>query len=210
MSASESTSPALTRTFLAIELGDEARATLTRYTQRLAQALPAIRWTPADKLHLTLTFLGELDADQLTNASEAASVIAAETSPFTLALARSGYFGPAYAPRVLWIGVGGDLRALTALQRRLTRALMARNLPHDDKPFAPHLTLARIKRPLDDTALTRLHAILDGPAPQPSPWPVASLVVMRSDLARDGATYTHLLACPFASPTAADVDDTGA
>ncbi|MEO7003016.1 MAG: RNA 2',3'-cyclic phosphodiesterase [Ktedonobacterales bacterium] len=206
MSSSESTSAALTRTFLAVELGDKARATLTRYTQRLAPALPTVRWVAAEKLHLTLAFLGELDAEQLASASMVASAVAAQIDPFTLSLARAGYFGPSHAPRVIWIGVGGDLRALTTLQRRLARELAARNLPRDDKPFAPHLTLARIKHRLDDAALTRLHTILDGPAPQPSPWPVDSLAVMRSDLACDGATYTRLLCCPFTSPATIDVD----
>ena len=210
MSSAESMRPTLTRTFLAVEIGDEARATLTRYTQRLARALPTVRWTTADKLHLTLAFLGELDAEQLSSASEAAFSVAAQTVPFTLALNRPGYFGPSHAPRVIWMGVGGELRALTMVQQRLARELAARSLPRDDKPFAPHLTLARIKRQVDDAALARLHAILDGPAPQPSLWPVESLAVMRSDLARDGASYTRLLACPFASPVESNMDDNDA
>lgn len=188
----------MTRTFIAVELDDAMRAALTRMEAQLAQAAPSLRWTDPAKLHLTLAFLGELDDTQVQMAMNAACAAAASTSPFRIALAGSGYFGPRWAPRVIWAGVGGATRALSAAQARLADALAASGFPREQRPFAPHLTLARIKQPLAPAELERLLAAIERSVPAgAATMTVAGVAVMKSDLARDGARYTRLAQCPF-------------
>jgi 2'-5' RNA ligase len=188
----------MTRTFIALDLSDAARVALQRDLRRLARTLPDVRFVNPADLHLTLAFLGELDDEALAATIALSEVVARQTAPFHLALAGLGAFGPPNAPRVIWAGVGGETARLLALQRRLADALVAQGFPREQRPYAPHLTLARLKRPLDEAASQRLRALLAGPAPQPTRWQVADLRVMRSETAPTGAHYTALNIAPFA------------
>jgi RNA 2',3'-cyclic 3'-phosphodiesterase len=192
---------AMTRTFIALDLSEAARAALRGELRRLTQALPDVRFVDPASLHLTLAFLGELDDETLAAVIALAGEVARHAAPFELALAGLGVFGPPAAPRVVWAGVGGETRPLLALQRRLAAALEAAGFPREQRPFAPHLTLARLKRPLDTAALQRLDRLLassDSTSGSGAPrWRVADLRVMRSELAAAGARYTALSVAPL-------------
>jgi RNA 2',3'-cyclic 3'-phosphodiesterase len=189
--------PMPTRTFIAVELPNGARAALQAHIARLSRALPRLRFQPLDSLHLTLAFLGELDDEQLAAATQATVSAAPTASRFALTVAGLGIFGPPYAPRVLWCGVGGDVAALLRLQAALADRLEAAGFPREERPFAPHLTLARFKQPLDSAALQRLTGILATPSVAETPFAVESLSVMKSELLRPAARYTRLRACPL-------------
>jgi 2'-5' RNA ligase len=103
-----------------------------------------------------------------------------------LRLADAGTFGPHSAPRVLWVGLGGDVPALLALQSRLTDGLRNDAFPVEERPFSPHITLARRR----DTAKSR-------PAWPPENPPhhaftIRELILFQSRLSPKGATYTAL------------------
>lgn len=192
----------MTRTFLALELPDPVRAALAReiarLTRGLGQSLPPVRWVDPAGMHLTLAFLGELDDAGVQAAIEAAEQGAASTRPFRVALAGPGYFGPRSAPRVIWAGVGGETRALVAAQAQLADALAARGFPRESRPFAPHLTLARVKQALPPAELERLLAALSrSEAGDTAAMTVDGIVVMKSELRPGGARYTPLARCPF-------------
>ncbi len=189
----------MTRTFIAVELDAEAREELRRDIDRLRVVLPGVRFVAPASLHLTLAFFGDLGDARLAEATAAAEEAAVESSPFTLRLGGIGTFGPPQAPRVIWAGVAGDVSALVALQSRLMRAVSAHGFRPEDRPFAPHLTLARLKKPLDTAQAAALQTLAttsqheDG-----TPLPVESLAVMKSELLRSGARYTRLRAFPLA------------
>ena len=187
----------LTRTFIAVELPNVARAALQAHITRLSRALPRVRFQPPDSLHLTLAFLGELDDEQVDAATQATIAAAPTVPPFTLTVAGLGVFGPPSAPRVLWCGVGGDVPTLLRLQAALARRLEATGFPREERPFAPHLTLARLKQPPDPAALQHLAGILAAPSTRETPFAVESLSVMKSELLRPAARYTRLRACPL-------------
>jgi 2'-5' RNA ligase len=191
----------MTRTFIAIELSDEARAALRAEIARLARALPGVRFVDPASLHLTLAFLGELDNDLLAEAIAATEEAAAEAHPFTLRIDGLGTFGPPYAPRVVWVGVAGKTQALLAVQSRLARALAARSFPPEERPFAAHLTLERLKERLSTEALARLTALVQASSAasrkRGATMHVEALAVMKSELLRSGARYTRLRECRF-------------
>lgn len=196
----------MTRTFIALDLSEAAREALRRELRRLARALPDVRFVDPASLHLTLAFLGELDDDTLAAVVALSNDVANMAPPFELALADLGVFGPPAAPRVIWAGVGGEMHRLLALHARLADALAAQGFPREQRPFSPHLTLARLKRPLDLAARQRLDTLLAKPTPNPSAgsatrptrWRVDDLRVMRSELAATGARYTALSVAPLA------------
>ncbi len=192
----------MTRTFIAVNLSDAAHVTLRRTLRRVGRALPGVRLVNPDDLHLTLAFLGEIDDAALAAVVTLTQEVAQQTSPFTLTLDKLGIFGQPHAPRVVWVGVGGDLRRLAALQQRLAESLEALGFPRESRPYAPHLTLARITRPLAATSLAQLTALLAEAPRHPTRWPVAEVRVMRSDPNAKGARYAALSVAPLSQPRA--------
>jgi 2'-5' RNA ligase len=200
----------MTRTFIAIELSDGARNHLSRELRRLAQALPRLRWVDPGTLHLTLSFLGGLDDEQLDKAIQATTDAAADEKPFTLHIGSLGMFGPPRSPRVVWSGVAGDIPSLLSLQKQLTARLAEQGFPPEERPYSPHLTLARIKDSLTPQELAALQRLippaLDTYARQHTTARasdkgqdaaifVEHLSVMKSELLRDGPRYTCLRLC---------------
>jgi 2'-5' RNA ligase len=201
----------MTRTFIAIELQDEVRSHLRREIQRLMPALPHARWVDPTTLHLTLAFLGELDEEQLEQATDAALMVARTAQSFRLHMGSPGIFGPAHSPRVIWISVAGDLNRLLGIQSHLAARLVASGFPPEERPYAPHLTLARIKEPLTNQELAALRRLIASgqtankqhrlAAPPDAPSIptiiVEHLSVMKSELTSAGPRYTRLCVCPF-------------
>jgi 2'-5' RNA ligase len=187
----------MTRTFIAIELNDDVRLALKRQISVLAPALPGVRWVDPAGMHLTLAFLGELSDSALDEAIAATESTAAPAHPFRLHVSGLGTFGPPNAPRVIWAGVGGDLDVLRSTQTDLGRQLQARYFPPADRPFSPHLTLARIKQPLSAGAVNRLTMLMREPVDVGARMRVDALSVMKSERRREGAHYTQLRECRF-------------
>lgn len=126
------------RLFVAIDLPDDIRQSVA-YTCR---GVPGIRWLPPDQLHLTLRFIGEAD-----DAVDAAirSGLAAITSPaFPLSLQGVGCFPSPRRPRVLWVGLSAG-EPLKVLQQKIEAATIAAGIPAEERPFSPHITLARLR-----------------------------------------------------------------
>ena len=96
-----------------------------------------------DGLHVTLRFIGPTLDRRIPAALEAVRVAASETPPFEVGLAGAGAFPDAIRPRALWLGIGTGVDELSALTRAIDRELSARGWPVEERPFRPHLTLAR-------------------------------------------------------------------
>lgn len=135
--------------FLAIDLDEQVRAEVWNFST-LHHQLPApAKWLRRDKLHLTLVFLGEPSPEVLSGLDVKVASLAEGVPSFSLQLAHAGLFETARAPSVLWLGVDGELEPLKALQQRLSQGLQA----DLDRPYVPHVTLARSKHPHTFTKL---------------------------------------------------------
>jgi RNA 2',3'-cyclic 3'-phosphodiesterase len=190
----------VTRTFVAIELGEAARASLRAAIEQLWLAIPSARWVDPAGLHLTLAFLGELDDARLAEVAPAVIEAAAAAEAFTLTIGALGTFGEPRAPRVIWAGVGGALRPLGEIHQRLRAALARRGFALEARPYSPHLTLARIAAPLPPEQLGRLTQAVAESARHPMDAPsitVDAISVMQSELVRPAARYTRLAAVPL-------------
>jgi len=185
------------RLFFAVELPAEVQAALGRLR---APEGRAYRWVEPAQLHVTLVFLGEQPGERLGVLEQAGATAAGAVAPGVLKLGEAGYFGSRKTPGVLWIGLDGDVTALLSLQARLTTALRTAGVSlQDDRPFKPHITLAR-RRP----------AAQPGPPPDwpPSPDPLGhafalqALTLFESRLSPRGATYHRLLHAPLGAPPA--------
>lgn len=128
------------RLFVALDAPPDVAETLASLRVDLGSA----RWTPPEQLHLTLRFLGEVTAEAVEPLTTALAAV--ESAALELDLEGLGVFPTQRRPRVLFARVVPDA-ALTTLQARIDAAVQALGHAPDEKPFHPHLTLARLKRP---------------------------------------------------------------
>ena len=112
------------RIFIAVELSEEAKAALASVIDALNAAnVRAIRTVRPDCIHLTLQFLGDIDASLIPDMIEALSDAVRGHKPFNVGLSDMGVFPNENRARVLWVGVEGDLDALKSLQQKVERSL---------------------------------------------------------------------------------------
>ena len=189
----------MTRTFIALEFDEALRRYLDELMHRMARDLPSLRWVDPAGIHLTLAFLGELTDEQLAKALQASEGAAQQVAPFTLRLSHPGIFGSPRQPRVIWMGIEEPSGRLIQLHRVLNRELEQHSFEVENRSFAPHLTLSRIKAPLSSQEQQRLQRLLadtqiaaSAPTQQ-----VNSISVMKSELSRAGAKYTCLQSYPL-------------
>jgi 2'-5' RNA ligase len=188
----------MTRTFIALEMNEHLQSHLTGVIHQVAQALPRLNWVNPSGIHLTLAFLGELDAACLEQAMQAAAAAAQQVKPFSYRLTRIGIFGSPRQPRVVWMGIEEKSASLSRLHRILNQELVQRDFVTESRPFSPHLTLARVKNALSPDELERLQSILaEKRFISSNEYPVHSINVMKSELLRSGAEYTCLQAYPL-------------
>lgn len=126
------------RLFIAIELPENVKKALAK----LRVDIPGARWVPAEQIHLTLAFLGEVDEITLTCLTEALTRI--RIPEFQLCFSGSGCFPNLHRPRVLWLGLKQEAHLLD-LACRVREAVQSCGIPQEDRPFSPHITLARLK-----------------------------------------------------------------
>ena len=190
------------RLFVAVEIGETlaARAAeLSRELQRrAADAAPRARvtWVPPDRLHLTVRFIGEMDDARAAAVGEALEPTL-NVAPFDLTLAGAGAFPKSGSPRVLWAGVASGREALVAAEREISARLARLGVPEEERPYSPHLTLARVREP----AGLRSARLLDGLTDQSlGTVHVDAITLFHSKLSPKGPTYTPLLRIPMGRP----------
>ena len=140
-----------------------------------------LRWTPAEQLHLTLRFIGEVDGDTADDVAAALSSLRIE--PFKLRLNGVGQFHHRRSG-ALWAGVA-PREPVAALAARIDRAVTSAGLPLETRAFVPHVTLARWSGPAPDLqAWLAHHGTLSSP-----PWTVSGFTLFESHLGRHGAHH---------------------
>jgi 2'-5' RNA ligase len=127
------------RLFVAVTPPPEALDELRSATAEMRSARSELRWTRPDQWHLTLAFLGEVDDAARADLTVRLSRVAPRHPPPRLALTGAGRFGD----RVLWTRVTGDVAALRRLAASVRAAALRARLPVEERPYRPHLTLAR-------------------------------------------------------------------
>ena len=151
------------RAFIAVELPPAVREAVEGVVRELRSGIgDGVRWVRPEGVHLTLKFLGDIDADSVPAISDGLDRCAASAAPFDLFLEGVGVFPNARRPRVVWIGLGGALEPLLALQHSIDRELEGLGFARERRPFTPHLTLGRVR----DGVSLRRSGVCRKPLPQ--------------------------------------------
>ena len=175
------------RLFIAIEIPDELKSALGKLHSGIAGA----RWVPEEQLHLTLAFVGEVDAAASDLLSERLAGISSEG--FILHFSRLGCFPNNRKPRVIWAGLEPEplLGRLVSLVRQ---AALDTGILLEERPFAPHITLARFRQP-PGREIGPLVSQLQLPKLQPVI--VEDFILYCSSLTASGAIHTPLRHFPL-------------
>jgi 2'-5' RNA ligase len=182
------------RVFLAIEIPDAVRGALTGPLEALQPLHESIRTNPAERMHLTLHFLGHLARPVVEQLQPVLAAAVSRHQRFRLVAQGVGAFPAIARPRVLWAGIiGADLPRLNALHAELGEALRTAGVSVEGERFHPHLTLGRVRRP--PKALERV-AMRDWSARWVAATfgevPINRVQLMRSQLGGGPPRYTTL------------------
>ncbi len=194
-------SAARLRLFVALELPPAWQQSLAALSDSLKDELArdVVRWVRPGGIHLTLKFYGEVRPEVVPALDESVRHAAAQSGPLTLNLSGLGVFPSPRAPRVVWVGVAGDLRALTGLQQAVEDGAAAHGFAPEARGFSPHLTLGRISGRLSMADSQKLQGLLAQPFQDSAgPATFTHLSLIRSELrGPGGAQYTQMLTAPL-------------
>jgi 2'-5' RNA ligase len=135
----------LDRLFVGVPVPPEALASCAALLDvvRARHGARGIRWVSTENLHLTLRFLGLLPPSAVPAMAAAVTAAATGAKPFEVELAGGGAFPGDRRPRAIWLGMEHGADELETISRALDAALVRSGMPGDDRPFRPHLTVAR-------------------------------------------------------------------
>ncbi|MBX7541713.1 RNA 2',3'-cyclic phosphodiesterase [Qipengyuania sphaerica] len=170
------------RLFFGIKPPRPIRAALLDIMQEVDNA----RWQDDGQLHLTLRYIGEVDAHTADDIAEAATKL--DFDPFELTIASTGIFERKSTPTTLWAGVAPS-PGLTRLQAKIERLCQRCGIPAETRKFTPHITLARLNSSAGPVGpfLAR-HAGL-----HLGPWQVEDYILYESTLRQQGSLYEPIV-----------------
>lgn len=186
------------RLFVALEIPTAVRESLTALVQSLRTLSPQPRWVRPENLHVTLKFIGEWPLEKL---EPLRTVLAAvrQNEPTALEFRGLGFFPNETRPRVFWAGIEASPN-LRTLASEIDRATEKLGVPREQRPFSPHLTLARFEPPGLPEKLRA--AIQQNSAREFGALRTNEFHLIESKLKPSGAEYTTLQTFPFAATEA--------
>ena len=180
----------MVRLFVAIDIAPSVGADVARAVEQVRGLAPRARWASGETAHLTLAFHGAVADDLVPAVADAVRWSAARHRPFTFEVRGASVFGSPRRPRVLWTGIDGDVAALAAVQGDVAASLARVGLARENRPFHPHLTLARARDLRGDPGLAACaRALADA---RLGAQPVTAIVLYESRLGHGGARHSAL------------------
>lgn len=182
------------RSFIAIELPDPIKASLSSLKDRMRPAQhPYVKWVGPEGIHLTLKFLGNIAQDRVPLIIEAIAQASQGVSPFRLQIGGLGAFPNLQRPQVIWVAITGEVEKLAILQTGIEQALVPLGFAPESRSFTPHLTLGRLRQRASPGERRSIGEFMmatefeSGPAME-----VKEINLMRSKLTPSGAIYSRL------------------
>ncbi len=159
----------------------------------LRQRWQFVRWEDPHKLHVTLKFLGQVHAEQEQPITDALTRVTTGTMPFPAELAGAGAYPTPRRARVLWVGFGSGSEKMVTLQRLVEGALSVIGFAEERRRFSAHLTVGRIKRPMEplDLSAVEVPRLL---------FQIEQVCLKRSRLTPKGSIYTDVASFPLGRP----------
>jgi len=182
------------RSFIAIELPREVKLALARLQNRLKSGSRApIKWVDPDIIHLTLKFLGNISPDIIGRITAALEEACHGVIPLHLEITEPGVFPNTRRVQVVWVGLTGEVERLGQLQKCIDSRLEPLGFKAETRPFAPHLTLARVREQATPDERQNLGQLVTGATLEGGgSLNVEAVHLMRSQLTSKGPVYTRI------------------
>ena len=185
------------RTFICIEIPESIKERIEQLQQTLREIEAQVSWTTPSRIHLTLKFLGGVEATRIERIEKAVRRAAKGISTHEVEVGGAGCFPSPRNPRVLWVGLSIVPEPLKQLHARMEDELAIEGFPREKRKFSPHLTIGRIRTPRNSNLVAE--ALIETGF-RPESFEATDVIVMRSDLKPTGAIYTPQavisLGCP--------------
>jgi 2'-5' RNA ligase len=175
------------RLFTGIDLPEHVRERLERLLA-LLRPTAHLKWSPLDNLHITTKFIGAWPDDKLELLKSSLGAVP-KRPPVAIDLEGLGWFPNPHRPRVFWVGVHGG-EPLSALAAAIDRALEPIGIAPETKPYAPHITLARVSAPAPLTAIQ--HAVANLESAHFGSFEADGFYLYLSHTSATGSVYTKL------------------
>ena len=182
--------PNTLRTFIGFEIPGEVLSQIHDLQARIKVYGLKIRWVRIENIHLTLKFLGDVEAVKINEIADAVSKSAQGYAPISLQAKGIGAFPSIKRPRVLWVGLSGQLESLVGLQKALDENLEMLGFPKEKRPFKGHLTMGRIKDKIEVKKFG--DALMDSRGFESEIFTADRIILYKSELKPSGAVYTKL------------------
>lgn len=156
----------------------------------------AVRWIKGVNIHLTVRFLGLTPRDAIDDIASATGTALEKNGPISIQVQGTGVFPDARRPRVLWMGITGEVERLTLLEGAIHKAVEPLGFPRDDRAYVPHVTLGRIRYPqkVPPKVDMFLHSRYD-----PVDCSLEVLHLYESQMGAAGIIYTPLISFPLST-----------
>ena len=182
--------PPTIRTFIALELPPSVISLLEKVQEDLKSMGLRAKWVRPENIHLTLKFLGNINPGDIDRIGEAMMDAAGDFKAIDLAAGGVGVFPGIKRPRVIWVGLGGQIQLLFAMQRMLEDNLAALKFNKEKRPFKGHLTLGRFRQTVEPNTIRQImqeYANLSS-----EEFTTSRIILFKSDLKPTGAVYSQL------------------
>jgi len=182
------------RLFIALPVPSAVKQEIQLVQEQLRRELPAegVSWTRPEQWHLTLKFLGNVDATRVSALTETLGAACEKFALLKLRAGQVGCFPNLRKPRVVWVGVRDDANQLAGLAKAAEEASAGFTTEEREGKFTGHITIARIKyfeRQMADALAKCVHGMKQRVFGE---WTAEAVELMRSELASDGARHTCL------------------
>ena len=180
------------RVFIGIPIGRQIKSILPIVKSAVNCNPNCIKWIPAENIHLTLSFLGNIRVKDILHLIESLEK-KITSNDFQLTITGTGVFPSSKSPKVLWLSISKGIDELTLLQSQVEKSVRELKDDYENNTFTPHISIARIRR---------LHAKIDvlpflNSVYSPIELDVNSISMYESKLFPKGAQYTVLDTFPL-------------
>ena len=184
------------RSFLAFELPLEIETVVTRVSDEIKKSSLDAKWVKPGNIHLTVVFMGNVEVNEIPAIKEKIGEVCLKYDAFDISLKGLGCFPHMRKPRVVWIGLDGDLERMSSFRDVLQECLVPFGIEEEKRGFKPHLTLGRFRKPrrASSEELELLSRYEDVTSPTCS---LTELGLFKSELKPGGARYTRLGVWPL-------------
>ena len=184
----------LLRTFLAVPVPRDVSSKKNMLYSTLENVDGDINWVKNAQLHLTMKFLGHTPESAIIDVIDHVEKITLNMNPFDLKIEETGCFPVPTRPRILWLGLKGNLDLLKSMVESIENVLEPLGFPKESRDILPHITLARIKYPQKHTP--NVDPFLKS-SYDPIDFPVDRMQFFSSELLPSGAVHTILKTFPL-------------